>query len=242
MKLKIEENKRILVVAPHPDDESIGCGGLLQIYGRQIDVMLLTDGRRGKCSHCLTEEDLVNTRKIEFMSAMRYVAVNNIYLFNIPEGNLRRSYKLIKKFDFSPYDYVFVPNKYETHHDHADSYCIIKKCIHPKKQKMFQYEVWTPLRYPTHYLDITDVINEKEKMIDIYKSQTESVDYIGRTKGLNRYRAIRNTESDYDSGFAEAYAVDHSILYSVGSGIYHELPYEFKRLFEKLSSIIFSYK
>ena len=48
MGFELQKNEKILVVAPHPDDESLGCGGLMSKYGKQCDVLLLTDGRRGK--------------------------------------------------------------------------------------------------------------------------------------------------------------------------------------------------
>ena len=43
--INIDEKARILIVSPHPDDETIGCGGILAKYGSQCDVVVLTDGR-----------------------------------------------------------------------------------------------------------------------------------------------------------------------------------------------------
>ena len=48
MKLSFSSKDRILIVAPHPDDEAIGCGGILALYGDQCDVLILTDGSKGK--------------------------------------------------------------------------------------------------------------------------------------------------------------------------------------------------
>lgn len=234
MKMTIEENRNILVVAPHPDDESIGCGGLLELYGKQTDVLLLTDGRKGHCSFCKDEMELVQVRKKEFLAAMEYANVRQTFLLDIPEGSLRNSYRIIKEFDFSRYDYIFVPNKYESHHDHADAFNMVQKCVLKKKPYLFQYEVWTPLRYPTHYLDITNAMSQKEIMIRSYKSQLESVDYPGRIKGLNKYRAIRIPQKDSASGYAEAYELTGSLMKHISSLLYHELPYNFKIPLEKI--------
>ena len=38
---------KTLVVAPHPDDESLGCGGaiaLLRKFGREVSVLTMSDG------------------------------------------------------------------------------------------------------------------------------------------------------------------------------------------------------
>jgi LmbE family N-acetylglucosaminyl deacetylase len=44
---KLPQAQRVLVLAPHPDDEIFGCGGALALYvqlGAQVDVVVVTDG------------------------------------------------------------------------------------------------------------------------------------------------------------------------------------------------------
>ena len=47
MEVNFKKTDKILIVSPHPDDETIGCGGLLAKYGPQCDILMLTDGRLG---------------------------------------------------------------------------------------------------------------------------------------------------------------------------------------------------
>ena len=80
--LRFSEKDKILIVAPHPDDETIGCGGILTLYGSQCDVVLLTDGRLGKPENSdLTEEQTATVRHKEFVSVMEYFHVNNYLKF-----------------------------------------------------------------------------------------------------------------------------------------------------------------
>jgi hypothetical protein len=44
------EGHKILVIAPHPDDEVIGCGGTVRLHrqlGHTVTILYLTDGERG---------------------------------------------------------------------------------------------------------------------------------------------------------------------------------------------------
>ena len=53
--INIKSNDKILIVAPHPDDECIGTGGILCKYHKQCTVIVLTDGALGNNSNCLSE-------------------------------------------------------------------------------------------------------------------------------------------------------------------------------------------
>ena len=47
-KINICSDEKILIVAPHPDDECIGAGGILCTYTNQCEVIVLTDGALGQ--------------------------------------------------------------------------------------------------------------------------------------------------------------------------------------------------
>ena len=56
--INIKSNDKILIVAPHPDDECIGTGGILCKYHKQCTVIVLTDGALGNNSNCLSRDSM----------------------------------------------------------------------------------------------------------------------------------------------------------------------------------------
>ena len=73
--LELKPDDRVLLLAPHPDDETIGCGGFLLKYGSQCDVVLLTDGRHGDST--VKPAEMIEIRKKEFEEVMSRYAVKN---------------------------------------------------------------------------------------------------------------------------------------------------------------------
>lgn len=56
------QDDRILILAPHPDDEDIGCGGVIQRAlkaGSQVKVMYLTNGDHNEFAFIVYEKRLV---------------------------------------------------------------------------------------------------------------------------------------------------------------------------------------
>lgn len=191
--MNIKDEEKILVVAPHPDDESIGAGGLIALYGAQCDVLLLTDGRYGHVGlKGVNEENLIEVRKREIKEAVETIGISDLFFLNIEDKKLYKNKKKVYKFDITQYNYIFVPNRYETNIDHRIVYSIFKKMIRRQKSKalLYEYEVWTPLRCPTDFVDITNVIDKKKKMISCHKSQLKDCDYIEKGIALSSYRGM----------------------------------------------------
>lgn len=224
---------KILVVAPHPDDESIGCGGLLALYGRQCDILLLTDGRNGHGSSFTgDEEELAAQREEELKKAAELAEVHEIRMLRIPDGDLYSHYSVVKKTDIRSYDYIFVTNHRESHEDHRASCRMLKKMIRAQRAKavLVEYEVWTPLTRPTRYLDITGVIGTKRRMIEQHASQIRDIDYAEKGISLSCYRGIHKNVK-----YAEAYAVksDVGIFKRISSGIPKAWKRKIRRMLKK---------
>lgn len=205
MKFHIKESDNILIVSPHPDDETIGCGGIMLMYGDKIDVLLMTDGKAGISSSFSDYKNIVSVRRDEFEKVMKIANIRAYFFLDMPDGNLGKIHNGLSKIDFSIYQYIFVPNKWETHIDHKATYKLITKlkCRQKFKARIIQYEVWTSLRNPCIFVDISKQIEIKKMMISQYKSQLADTDYINTTLGLNKYRGIYKNYK-----YAEAYTLD----------------------------------
>lgn len=197
--MKINQDDKILIVAPHPDDESIGMGGFLSLYGPQCDVLLVTDGREGHKGTVEDIDEFVLKRKMEIESACRIANVHDLFCLNIEDRMALKNRNKIRNFDISKYTCVFVPNRNETHVDHCVLYSIFRRKL-TRKQKLFEYEVWTPMSKANMYLDISEVVAKKKKMISQHKSQLIDCNYIDKILALNFYRGMY-----YHCDYAEAY-------------------------------------
>lgn len=201
--MKIQKSDKILIVAPHADDETIGAGGLLSRYGKQCDVWLITDGRKGNTPDAkYTEDELIAERKKEFRRVMDYFNVRDYVFLGLTDGNASSEIHKIYSRDIRDYNYIFVPNRSENHPDHLAVYNALIKMKKKQRAKgdMVEYEVWTPLQFPNVYLPITDVMENKKKALSFYESQLETVDYVDMAESLNRYRGFTSNEK-----YREAY-------------------------------------
>ncbi len=82
----VAEGRRVVVVAPHPDDETLGCGGLLHdLAGRSIEVQVVT-ATNGEGSH-RHWPGLAAVRRAEQVEALRSLGVSAEPIFlDLPDG------------------------------------------------------------------------------------------------------------------------------------------------------------
>lgn len=98
------KNKKVLVVFPHPDDESVMAGGLIQrliAFGFSVTVLSLTEGERGKIHINGKGRSVREIRSNEFAKAMAVLRVTDWVLWNFEDGKLRHKQdwkKRLKKF------------------------------------------------------------------------------------------------------------------------------------------------
>lgn len=193
----IKPTDKICVLGPHPDDETIGCGGLLTLYASQCDVICLTDGCYGDPD--IKPAQMAEIRKKEFESVMKKIGVNKFSMLGIEDGKLIKNKKKFNTLNLRNYDYILIPGPNDAHPDHLAVAKMLKKSM-TGKAKIVYYEIWNTLPNRNAYIDISTVANKKRKLINMYKSQVKYIDYADRILSLNHYRGI-----SHDIEFEEAY-------------------------------------
>lgn len=211
----------VLVIAPHPDDAAIGCGGTIAKHsdaGRSITIIYVTDGEMGGQEG--SPDELAKQRRKEAKDAANVLGVNCVKFHGQPDGgvtydrNTLRYY--IEQFREERPAIVYYPSTDDADHDHTVVAKLIRSALRKAYAKTFpesgrvpsddppnafEYEVWTPLDDPSMFEPIDHVRDQKERGIRCHKSQLHSIDYDEAALGLNRYRgAMSGTGS-----FAEAF-------------------------------------
>jgi len=87
-------NSRCLVIAPHPDDETLGCAGLIltrRLAGLPVNIIHLTDGAASHPGHPqLCPADLAQLRRAEALRAMAVLEADarSLQFLNATDGTL----------------------------------------------------------------------------------------------------------------------------------------------------------
>jgi LmbE family N-acetylglucosaminyl deacetylase len=200
----LKETDECLLLAPHPDDETMGCGGLLLKYPGNFNIVCLTDGRCG--SYDYSADATIKIRNSEFVAAMSNYGINSYSFLGIEDRKLIENYSLFEPIDISNYDYIFLPNYFDQNKDHKAATILLQKLLLKKKYKrnlkVVLYEVWNTISLPNYFLNITDVVEEKKKLINIYQSQVKNVNFADGIIGLNKYRGMIS-----NCDYAETYSV-----------------------------------
>jgi N-acetylglucosamine malate deacetylase 1 len=204
-------NERVVVLAPHMDDEVIGCGGALARHvacGAEITIVFLTDGRRGGKALQPGSADIVATRKREARLALEELGIANMLYLDGEDGRLAAGAGLDKSLraalqDARP-DIVYLPFFLEEHPDHRAASALLAAAVKGSELsfRCHAYEVWTPL-FPNCLVRIDATIDAKRRALAHYQSQLAEADYLHTALGLNAYRsgALLDGECRYAEAF-----------------------------------------
>lgn len=125
-------SKRILVVAPHMDDEVLGCGGVMHMHTDKTEIHCIyaTDGARSPAPLLpwtgSIDPDIPERRRHEALEVMDAVGIphENLAFLNFPDGKLRRysvSFKerLAEQLARIKPAIILIPFRYDLHPDHV---------------------------------------------------------------------------------------------------------------------------
>ena len=187
----------VLVIAPHPDDEAIGCGGSVRKHALQRDrvvAVFLTSGELG-LKH-LDREKACAVREGEARKAASILGISVSLFLRGPDWELEAAtqetaaglHPIVAREQPS---IVYLPHAGEWHPDHRAAVQVLRAALTEETKSKIVcrgYEVWTPLAEYDHVEDISDVMAVKMKAIRAHRSQVEQLAYAQAARGLNAYR------------------------------------------------------
>ena len=188
-----KKGRRVLVIAPHADDETIGMGGTiarLSAEGNDVHVAVVTG--HGEEPHPLWPRSVWDTVRGEARQAAQVLGVRELIFEEIPAAGVSQ-YPLWKLNQVTGEivqrvapDVLYVPFPYDLHKDHREVFHSLSVAWRPvaagrKIREIYCYEVQSETHWNAPYLepgfipncwvDISDYLAAKVRALACYKSQ-----------------------------------------------------------------------
>jgi len=194
-------NKKILIVAAHPDDEVLGCFGTVAKLikkGYQAYTLILGEGKTSRDNFNKKELEKI---KDEILKANNVIGIDKIFIEHFPDNrfdsvNLLDIVKVVEKVknEIKP-DIIFTHFKDDLNIDHQITYKAVITATRALKnesvKEIYSFEIlssteWNyPLSFnPDVYFDISSTIDLKLKAMSEYKSELREFPHPRSLEGI----------------------------------------------------------
>jgi LmbE family N-acetylglucosaminyl deacetylase len=205
--------KQILVVAPHPDDETLGCGGTLLRHreaGDSIHWLIVTE----RCAESGASPEAAATRDSEISDIAGRYGFQSVHRLGFPEIKLDSLpfHQVVKAFSdivrqIGP-QIIYVPCPADIHTDHRVTFDAIASCTkwfrYPSIEKILAYETLSETEFnvnpgnhfqPNFFVDISRYLEEKTAIMQIYQSEMAEFPFPRSIQALCALAALRGASS-----------------------------------------------
>ncbi len=211
--------RRILVIAPHPDDEVLGCGGTIARRvkeGHEIHLCVVTKAYLPEWSR-----ESIKERKEEVYRVAESLGIRKVFFLDYPTAKLdtvpqKELNSAIKKVvnEVEP-DEVYLPHKGDLNRDHRsvfESALVAMRPMQSSVKKILAYETLSETEWGRHldtfvplvFVDITDTIDKKLEVMKLYKQEIRQLPH---PRSLEIVKALaRKRGSESGVHFAEAFS------------------------------------
>lgn len=231
----------ILVFAPHPDDEILGCGGMMAREagsGNNVYVCIVTrgkppiyieDGETKKLPHSLYYEIEAAHKKIGVVRTF-YLQYPVLMLETVPRYQLNKSILDVVN-EVQP-DIVYIPHFGDMHKDHALTAEAVMVAIRPKGShivgKVYSYETLSETEWnvphsrnafiPNTFVSIEGYLEKKLDAIRCYKSQIGDFPEPRSIEAVEALAKLRGSTAGFEAAEAFVLIREYRSIVQLGIG------------------------
>jgi LmbE family N-acetylglucosaminyl deacetylase len=219
--------KRILVVVAHPDDEVLGCGGTIARLvkeGYEAFTLILGEGvtSRGEGRDQRRQEKELAALKKQMAAANKVLGVKRVFSYGFPDNlfdslplldivkGVEKAVKAVKP------ALIFTHHQNDLNVDHRITFQAVLTACRPLQgspvKQICAFETLSSTEWswpndfrPNYYINITDVLSEKVKAMNCYRSETRPWPHPRSGQAIKALAAKRGSEAGMKN--AEAFEI-----------------------------------
>lgn len=213
--------RRVLVIAPHMDDEVLGCGGVIARHkdnGDEVSVIFIAH----RAYNHTYDEQKNNIEKAHALKVKEALKYDEAFFLNLSDERLDMAVQdiiipLEKHFEDIRPDTVYIPFSGDNNQDHRAVFDAARVVLRPTAtlfiDKVYMYEVPSstdqspPLPgnmfYPNYYVNISNCIDRKVTALRCYETEKREFPHPRSEKGLRVLAQKRGMEIGFE--YAEAF-------------------------------------
>jgi len=203
---------KVLVIAPHPDDEVLGCGGTLAKHAKIGDDVYLCIVTRAYTPDW--SEKFIKNREKEVSKVNKILGIKKTYFLDfptvkldtVPQKELNDAIsKVVNK--VGP-DTVYIPHRGDVNKDHRIVFETAMVALRPKPgstaKRVLSYETLSETEWavpskedafiPNVHVDISDTLKTKLSAMSAYKSELKGYPHPRSIGGISSLAKKRGTE------------------------------------------------
>ncbi len=221
---------KVIVIAPHADDEILGCGGTIAKHIDELDdvfVIIATNASIGAPE--LFSRNSVNETRLEAINAHKFLGIKETFFLEFPAPALNAfpefkiSLALGEIFQKIQPTHLYLPHPGDLHQDHKAIYRAGIVAARPLGdmilRNIYTYETlseteWAPMNEvgfrPNCFVDISRFFDKKIGAMNWYKSQLKDFPHSRSIKTIEALATLRGSTVGINR--AEAFYIEREII------------------------------
>ena len=211
---------KVLILAVHPDDETLGCGGTLlkhKVNGDEIHWLICTDIDKSHTYYDTRQDEIEKVSKL-----YNFDSVNNLKLktMQVDEYSMSELIGKISKIinQIEP-NIIYLPFKGDVHSDHRKifeaSYSCTKSFRYPFIKKIYMVETLSETEFapstkedsfiPNIFVDISEFMNKKIEIMKVFESEIAEYPFPRSIRNLKALGSLRGATAGCE--YAESFVL-----------------------------------